>query len=109
MAWYVVHVGRVPGIYPTWRACHDQVHRYPGNCYKKYNTYAEALAAYNGGDAFVQNNNDQEVPMEIEAIPAPLIEEMPAPQIDEMPAPKKSFLGALLLGLKKMLGSCFSS
>ena len=59
--WYVVHVGRVPGIYPTWRACQAQVHRYPGNCYKKYNTHAEALAAYNGGN--IQNNNDQELAM----------------------------------------------
>ncbi len=103
MAWYVVYVGHVPGIYLTWRACHAQVHRYSGNCYKKYNTYAEALAAYNGGN--IQNNNDQELAMEIEAISDPLNEEMPAPQNEEMPATKKSFLEALLLGLRKML--CF--
>ena len=64
MAWYVVHVGRMPGIYQTWRDCHAQVHRYPGNCYKKYNTQAEALRAYNGVN--IQNNNDQELVMEIE-------------------------------------------
>ena len=104
MAWYVVHVGRVPGIYRTWRDCHAQVHRYPGNnCYKKYNTEAEALAAYNG--VHIQNNNDQELAMEIEEIPAPQNEEMPAPQIEEMPAANKLFLGALLLGLRKIL--CF--
>ena len=65
MAWYVVHVGHVSGIYPTWRTCHAQVHRYSGNCYKTYNTCAEALAAYNGGN--IQNNNDQELAMEIPA------------------------------------------
>ena len=38
----------------------------------KYNTEAEALAAYNG--VHIQNNNDQELAMEIEEIPAPLNE-----------------------------------
>ena len=72
MAWYVVHVGRVPGIYRTWHDCHAQVNRFSGSCYKKYNTEAEALAAYNGVN--IQNNNDQELAMEIEEIPAPLNE-----------------------------------
>jgi viroplasmin and RNaseH domain-containing protein len=103
MAWYVVHVGRVPGIYQTWRDCHAQVHRYPGNCYKKYNTQAEALRAYNGVN--IQNNNDQELVMEIEEFLAPQNEEMSTYQIKEMSAAKNSFLGALLLGLRKML--CF--
>ena len=48
MAWYVVHVGRLPGIYLTWEDCYAQVNQYPGNCYKKYNTEAEALRAYYG-------------------------------------------------------------
>ena len=103
MAWYVVHVGRVPGIYRTWQDCHAQVHRYPGNCYKKYNTEVKDLAAYNGVN--IENNNDQELAMEIEEISAPQNEEMSAPQIEDMPAVKKSLLGALLLGLRKML--CF--
>ena len=46
MAWYVVHVGWVPGIYLTWEDCYAQVNQYPGNCYKKYNTKAKALRAY---------------------------------------------------------------
>ena len=104
MAWYVVYVGHMPGIYRTWQDCHAQIHRYPSNCYKKYNTEAEALAPYNGVN--IQNNNDQEVAMEIEEIPAALqIKEMSAPQIEEMPAAKMSFLGALLHGLRKLL--CF--
>ena len=48
MAWYVVHVGRMPGIYLTWEDCYAQVNRYLGNCYKKYNTEAEALRANYG-------------------------------------------------------------
>ena len=43
MAWYVVHVGRMHGIYLT-----QEVNRYPNNCYKKYNTEAEALRVYYG-------------------------------------------------------------
>jgi viroplasmin and RNaseH domain-containing protein len=96
MVWYVVHVGRVPGIYRTWRDCHAQVHRYRGNCYKKYNTEAEAFAAYHGAN--ILNNNDQDLAMEIE--------EMPALQIEEMPAGNMTFLGRLLLGLRRML--CFN-
>jgi len=46
MAWYVVHVGRMPRIYLTWEDCYAQVNRYLGNCYKKYNTEAKALRAY---------------------------------------------------------------
>ena len=48
MAWYVVHVGQVPGIYRTWEDCSAQVSGYPGNCYKKYKTEAEAFRAYYG-------------------------------------------------------------
>ena len=88
MAWYVVNVGRVPGIYRTWQECHAQVNGHPGNLYKKYNTEAEALAAYYGPNI---SNNDVQV------------EEMPAPQIEEMPAVGVSFFGALLVSLRKML------
>ena len=48
MAWYVVHVGRVPRIYLTWEDCYAQVNQYLGNCYKKYNTEVEALRTYYG-------------------------------------------------------------
>jgi ribonuclease HI len=51
MAWYVVHVGHVPGIYQTWENCYAQVNHYPANSYKKYNTEAEALRAYYGHPA----------------------------------------------------------
>ena len=45
---YVVHVGRVPGIYLTWEDYYAQVNHYPGNLYKKYNIEDEALRAYYG-------------------------------------------------------------
>ena len=46
MAWYVVHVGREPGIYRTWEDCYAHVNFYQGNLYKQYNIEAKALRAY---------------------------------------------------------------
>ena len=54
MAWYVVHVGRMPGIYRTWEDCYAQVNRYP--VHKKYNTEAEALRAYYSHLAYLANH-----------------------------------------------------
>lgn len=48
MAWYVVHVGKEPGVYSNWAEAHAQVHGFKGNCYKKYNTRHEALQAFYG-------------------------------------------------------------
>jgi viroplasmin and RNaseH domain-containing protein len=48
MAWYVVHVGKEPGVYGTWAEAHAQVDGFKGNCYKKYNTRNEALQAFYG-------------------------------------------------------------
>ena len=53
MAWYVVHVGHMLGIYRTWEDCYAQVNRYPGNLHKKYNTEAEALRAYYSHPAYL--------------------------------------------------------
>ena len=47
MTWYVVYVGRVPGVYDDWEECRRQVHRFSGNSYKGYTTWAEAEARYN--------------------------------------------------------------
>ena len=56
MAWYIVHVGHMPGIYRTWEDCYAQVNRYPGNLHKKYNTEAEALRAYYSHPAYLANH-----------------------------------------------------
>ena len=66
MAWYVVHVGRMPGIYLTWEDFYAQVNRYPGNCYKKYNTETEALRAYYGP---MSANHGHPLAVEIEEDP----------------------------------------
>ena len=48
MAWYVVHVGKEPGVYSSWAEAHAQVDGFKGNCYKKYKTRNEALIAFYG-------------------------------------------------------------
>lgn len=47
MSWYVVWVGRHPGVYRTWPECHSQVHGFSGACYRKFPTQKEALRAFN--------------------------------------------------------------
>ena len=56
MAWYVVHVGHMPGIYQTWEDCYAQVNRYLGNLHKKYNTEAETLRAYYSHPTYLVNH-----------------------------------------------------
>jgi len=46
-AFYAVHRGRTPGVYPTWPACQAQVKGASGAVFKKFATRAEA-------EAFVQ-------------------------------------------------------
>ena len=46
MTWYVLYVGRVPGVYDDWEECRRQVHSFSGNSYKGYTTRAEAEARY---------------------------------------------------------------
>lgn len=46
MTWYVVYVGRVPGVYDDWDQCRRQVHGFSGNSYKGYKTMVEAEARY---------------------------------------------------------------
>nr|ODN97513.1 ribonuclease HI [Cryptococcus depauperatus CBS 7855] len=49
LSYYAVAVGKVPGIYNTWQDAEDQVRKYPGSRYKKFNTRQEAvdfIAAY---------------------------------------------------------------
>jgi len=48
MAWYVVHVGKKPGVYSSWEEAHEQVNGFKGNCYKKYNTRNQAKQAFYG-------------------------------------------------------------
>ena len=43
---YVVYKGKVPGVYDDWEECWRQVHRFSGNSYKGYTTWAEAEARY---------------------------------------------------------------
>lgn len=46
--YYVVKVGKVPGIYQSWDKCKAMVHGYPGAVYKSFKTLAEAEAFLGG-------------------------------------------------------------
>ena len=43
---YVVFVGRRPGVYTTWLECQAQVIGYKGNVYKSYKTHPQAISAW---------------------------------------------------------------
>lgn len=45
--YYVVFVGRQPGVYASWPLCQLQVNGFPGNVYKGYELQSDAVAAYN--------------------------------------------------------------
>lgn len=45
---YVVWVGRIPGIYTSWQECEAQVKEFDGAKFKSYPTELEAKRAYNG-------------------------------------------------------------
>ncbi len=42
---YVVWVGREPGIYDTWADAQEQINGFPGAKYKSYDDIDEATAA----------------------------------------------------------------
>ena len=46
MSSYVVHKGKVPGVYDNWEECWRQVHHFSGNSYKGYTTRAKAESRY---------------------------------------------------------------
>ncbi|GMV54040.1 MAG: ribonuclease H [Chlorobi bacterium] len=47
--WYVVWIGRIPGIYPSWEKCREQVEGFPGSRYRAYDTLADARTAVDAG------------------------------------------------------------
>jgi viroplasmin and RNaseH domain-containing protein len=42
MRFYVVFIGREPGVYDNFMDCHAQVNRFPSNLYKGYSSREEA-------------------------------------------------------------------
>ncbi|MCX2741465.1 RNase H1/viroplasmin domain-containing protein [Pontibacter anaerobius] len=47
--YYVVWIGRTPGIYDNWFDCEAQVKGYSGAIYKSFPSYWEAKKAYEAG------------------------------------------------------------
>ncbi len=59
---YVVWVGRKPGIYSSWDECVDQVHTFPGAKFKAFEKYEEAEAAYvRGYENFISSGKTRRV------------------------------------------------
>ena len=48
MKYYVVWVGRKPGIYTEWEECKEQVHKFKGARYKSFHSKVYAEEAYRG-------------------------------------------------------------
>ncbi|XP_058075641.1 uncharacterized protein LOC131224104 [Magnolia sinica] len=44
---YVVFVGRTPGIYETWEECKSQVHGFSGCLHKSFTVYEDVMLAWN--------------------------------------------------------------
>ena len=44
--YYVVYVGRIPGVYDHWPAAQAQVHRYPGASHSGFDSRAEVKSSY---------------------------------------------------------------
>ena len=47
--WYVVWIGRKPGIYSSWSDCSEQVYGFKGARYKSFTNFTDAQIAYNLG------------------------------------------------------------
>ncbi|MDE7345469.1 MAG: ribonuclease H family protein [Muribaculaceae bacterium] len=50
MKYYVVWVGRVPGVYDNWSDAEEQILNFPGAKYKSFASAAEAAHAFRGSD-----------------------------------------------------------
>lgn len=48
--YYVVWVGREPGVYDNWSDCEEQILNFPGAKYKSFSSSAEAARAFRGSD-----------------------------------------------------------
>lgn len=46
MRFYVVFIGRTPGIYYDWESCKAQTNRFSGSKFKAYDTFEEASEAF---------------------------------------------------------------
>jgi ribonuclease HI len=47
--YYVVWVGRKPGIYSSWEECQEQTSRFPNAKFKSFQTMEEAVKAFQAG------------------------------------------------------------
>ncbi|EPE28579.1 P-loop containing nucleoside triphosphate hydrolase [Glarea lozoyensis ATCC 20868] len=53
---YVVFVGRSTGVFSTWAECHEQVHKFSKNDYRKYATRESAEEAWRQSTVYLKTN-----------------------------------------------------
>jgi len=64
--YYVVWVGREPGIYPNWAECAEQVNGFSGAKYKAFETEAQAKEAFGlGWEQFIGKSTPLSLPPEV--------------------------------------------
>ncbi len=64
--YYVVWVGRQPGIYPSWAQCAEQVNGFSGAKYKAFETEAQAKEAFGlGWEPFIGKSTPLSLPPEV--------------------------------------------
>ena len=64
--YYVVWVGREPGIYPNWAECAEQVNGFSGAKYKAFETEAQAKEAFGlGWEQFIGRSTPLSLPPEV--------------------------------------------
>lgn len=54
---YVVKVGRTPGIYGTWEECRAETDSFPGAKFKSFKTLEEAERAFEEEELYKPINN----------------------------------------------------
>ncbi|KAI8569448.1 hypothetical protein RHMOL_Rhmol02G0280100 [Rhododendron molle] len=98
--YYVVFVGRVPGIYESWIGCNEQVYRFPGATFKKYPSLEEANNAWT---AYVEtHSNVQLLSLQLPECPTdypPLLVPVQANMDDQTPSKHCVHIALLLIGV----------
>ena len=95
---YVVFIGRVRGIFSSWKDCEAQIHGYPGNRLKGFDTTAEARTAWEEFFRSTQrtpSNGTLEIPDKLPA-GSLLQDSVRFPLEDQKTSPRKRSFGAIM-------------
>lgn len=81
--WYVVWLGRTPGIYTTWADCQKQTNGFPNAKFKSFSSKAEADAAFaSGGRKSGQGASGKPAAKGTKKTVTPISQKAPADPVD---------------------------